>query len=357
MPGSLPPVGTGRHPRTPGALLNMRGASGIREPHAQQFTRRLGRDLGLARQNLERARTDMAKWANKKRRPHEFSVGDEVMLRTANLNVQDPGLARKLQDKWIGPFVVDAVINPVAMKIARGVGCSLPPSYKFHPVVHVHWLKPYRDGDSDFPHRAAKGTPPPLWFERDNAGNTLEVYTVDRLVDRRVRNGVTEYLVKWRGYDDEEQFTWEPIHSLLKGGSTVRGWVHDWEERERRIAEFSTRQRVWTQAAKGKRSTRSRKAASDPPQSQPNAAAPVENNTAAVSDAPVIARRRTARGKRGHKRSRSQPAELPEQPSLQQISADEHPSIDTQQSDSAQQPQRRSTRLASKRAQATQARL
>ena len=91
----------------------------------------------------------MAKYANLKRRHHAFRVGDEVMLATENLNVQMPGPSRKLRDKWVGPFVVEQVVNPVALRLGRGDGCSLPESYRFHPVVHTHWLKPSRMGRSN----------------------------------------------------------------------------------------------------------------------------------------------------------------------------------------------------------------
>ena len=39
-------------------------------------------------------------------------------------------------------------------------------------------------------------------------------YEVERIVDKRVVDGVTEYLVKWKGWESEEDRTWEPEENL-----------------------------------------------------------------------------------------------------------------------------------------------
>ena len=253
-------LNNGRHPRTPAALLNEGGMSKARPADTRAFVSELSKDLVLAKQNLERARQTQAKWANAKRRHHEFRVGDEVMLATENLNVQDPGPARKLRDRWVGPFVVERMINPVAARLGRGGGCSLPDSYKFHPVVHVHWIKPYRDGSEQFPYRTAHNSAThPLWFERDNAGNTVEVHAVDRLLDRRVEAGKTSHYVKWIGFDDERYHTWEPVDSLMRGGAEVQRMVRDWEESTRRVAELSAQPTPLAEVPKRKRGSRGRK--------------------------------------------------------------------------------------------------
>ena len=40
-----------------------------------------------------------------------------------------------------------------------------------------------------------------------------EEYVVDKLLDKRVKNGRVEYLLSWKGYGPEEN-TWEPRANL-----------------------------------------------------------------------------------------------------------------------------------------------
>merc|ERR1719264_480388 len=45
-------------------------------------------------------------------------------------------------------------------------------------------------------------------------GSDAEVYEVEKLLEKRVKKGKTEYLVKWKGYEDESENTWEPVENL-----------------------------------------------------------------------------------------------------------------------------------------------
>jgi len=45
-------------------------------------------------------------------------------------------------------------------------------------------------------------------------GEEDEEYEVEKVKDKRVRRGKVEYLIKWRGFDDPKEDTWEPVGSL-----------------------------------------------------------------------------------------------------------------------------------------------
>ena len=39
-----------------------------------------------------------------------------------------------------------------------------------------------------------------------------EEYEVETIINKRVRKGKIEYLVKWKGLDNPDDNTWEPVH-------------------------------------------------------------------------------------------------------------------------------------------------
>eukprot|EP00088_Acartia_fossae_P025915 TRINITY_DN26694_c0_g1_i1.p1 TRINITY_DN26694_c0_g1~~TRINITY_DN26694_c0_g1_i1.p1 ORF type:complete len:152 (+),score=46.44 TRINITY_DN26694_c0_g1_i1:50-505(+) len=41
-----------------------------------------------------------------------------------------------------------------------------------------------------------------------------EEYEVEKIIDKRIRKGAVEYYVKWKGWDDPSDNTWEPVGNL-----------------------------------------------------------------------------------------------------------------------------------------------
>ncbi|KAG8139727.1 hypothetical protein E2320_002485, partial [Naja naja] len=91
-------------------------------------------------------------------------------------------LVKKLGSKYIGPFQIIRVINPVT------VGLQLASQFKkVHPIFHVSLLKP-----ADMTWQEPRlHSPGPV---RDDH------YKIDEILDSRCRHGVLQYLVRWTGY-------------------------------------------------------------------------------------------------------------------------------------------------------------
>merc|ERR1719228_1684167 len=50
-----------------------------------------------------------------------------------------------------------------------------------------------------------------------------EEYEGERILEKRVeKNGYTEYLVKWRNYEDPEENTWEPLDNLGEAEKAIK---------------------------------------------------------------------------------------------------------------------------------------
>lgn len=49
-----------------------------------------------------------------------------------------------------------------------------------------------------------------------DAGSDFETeneYTVEKILNKRVKNGIVEYFLKWEGYSEDEN-SWEPEHNI-----------------------------------------------------------------------------------------------------------------------------------------------
>lgn len=189
-------LNSGQQPRTP--LNAQSGGRAVRVPQATNFARTLEEGLARAKASLLAAQSRQKLFADQKRREVEYTVGQDLLLSTANFKLKHPG-TRKLLPKWVGPFKVEERIGHVAYKL------KLPTNLKMHNVFHVQLLKPYRD--------SGRVQPPPAPIEIEDS---LE-YEVERVLEHReVKRGKQvrkEYLVKWLGYHHEHN-TWEPEKHL-----------------------------------------------------------------------------------------------------------------------------------------------
>ena len=123
------------------------------------------------RANLVLEQAKQKKYADRQRREVKYKAGDSVWLSTRNL----PTYRGKLQDKWIGPFVVTEVMSAgtsVRLDLQGQLG-------KTHPVFHVNLLKPYDQSELEWPGRSQPNRPAPELIDGE-----VE-YNVEAVLDKK----------------------------------------------------------------------------------------------------------------------------------------------------------------------------
>ena len=136
-------LNSGQDPLTP---LNF-GTTDSNSPAATTIVQRMDRLIRQARDALRVAQQRHKKYADRKRRDVNFSVGTQVLLSTRNLHLKHPGSA-KLLPKYIGPFPVIEKIGKVAYRLKL-----TPELQRLHDVFHVSVLRLY--------HSDGRVQPPP----------------------------------------------------------------------------------------------------------------------------------------------------------------------------------------------------
>ncbi|CAJ0968535.1 unnamed protein product [Ranitomeya imitator] len=111
--------------------------------------------------------------------------GDLVWLssRHVPMKVSSP----KFKPRFIGPYRISEIINPVSFRLA------LPASFAIHNVFHRSLLRKYVE-----PVVPSADPPAPVLVDGE-----LE-YVVEKILDSRFSRRKLQYLVKWKGYGQED---------------------------------------------------------------------------------------------------------------------------------------------------------
>lgn len=139
-----------------------------------------------------------------------FAVGEKVWLEGKHIATTHP--SPKLAPRRYGPYAVKEVLSPLTFKLA------LPGNLKLlHPVFHASLLSPYKETTE---HGPSASRPGPVLVEGE------EEYEVDRILQSRIkkrgRNQWVEYLIKWKGYNEEEETTWKPARDLAHAQEAIQ---------------------------------------------------------------------------------------------------------------------------------------
>jgi hypothetical protein len=226
----------GEHPNVPLAFQAVPNRS-PRADSADTLVRQMAQDLQLAKSNLAAAKQRQADRANRHRRQHVFAPGDKVLLAhtfTSGLPavVKVGDASSKLGARGWGPFVVEQVLSDSVVRV------KLPSEWRMHPTVHVSYLTPWRDSAATYPDRLPI-PPDPDVLEGE------EYFYVKAIRNYRWRRGSLWYLVKWRGYPEEEN-TWlladqvqedcADTLQLVEAFRVARGWPSTFSQRPETVA-------------------------------------------------------------------------------------------------------------------------
>jgi hypothetical protein len=123
----------GRRCRTP---LNW-SPPGEREIFGPDLVSEAERKVKVIRKNIEAAQARQKSYHDKRRKPLQFELGDNVYLKVSPMKrLQKFGIKGKLAPRYIGPYEIIEACGPGAYKL------KLPPRMSvIHSVFHVSQLK------------------------------------------------------------------------------------------------------------------------------------------------------------------------------------------------------------------------
>ncbi|MBW0547294.1 hypothetical protein O181_087009 [Austropuccinia psidii MF-1] len=137
-------------------------------------------------------------------------IFDSIHVWLAFKNVKTTIPTKKFSERWLGPFEVIKKIGSHAYHL------KLPQQWKsVHPVFHVSLLEPVKQ--SAIPNRHQLPPPPPVLVEQQ------EEWEVAQVLDSKLKRGKLWYLVKWKGFsEDQERTSWEPASNLTSSPDLVK---------------------------------------------------------------------------------------------------------------------------------------
>lgn len=194
----------GQHPRT---LEPVEKESQIKS--SQEMRTELDQAIQSARQNLLSAQERMRIAANKKRKDHEYSIGEKVWLSTKHIPLKMfEHIPVKIRRKFVGPFRIIEKVSPVAYTL------ELPDQWRIHPTFHISRFKDYWTSE-EFPREDFQPV-----GELTEEGEPLE-YEIEEILNHHGRGRNRKFLIRWKGYAAHED-SWEPEKMLTNCAEVIK---------------------------------------------------------------------------------------------------------------------------------------
>ena len=161
--------------------------------------------IAVVRDRLKAAQDRQKSWADMKRKPLEFSVGEKVYLKVSPMKgIMRFGKSGKLSPRYVGPYEVIKRVGNLAYQLA------LPPELaRIHDTFHVSQLRKY------IPDPSHVISYEPLLDREETSYVETPVQILDRQ-DRVLRSKTIPFVkVKWSNHSENEA-TWELEENMRK---------------------------------------------------------------------------------------------------------------------------------------------
>ena len=147
-------------------------------------------------------------YADAPRRAKTLDVGDEVVLTTRHLCVNEH-LPMKLKRRWIGPFSIAKVISPMAYRL------DLPLTWWIHPVFHVSNLKRFHRSEE---FERVEQPPSPIVVDGE------EEFELEAILRHKDTSAQRLYQVLWKDYPITKA-SWEPESHLCNAPQILEDYL------------------------------------------------------------------------------------------------------------------------------------
>ncbi|XP_075101616.1 uncharacterized protein LOC142177054 [Nicotiana tabacum] len=156
--------------------------------------------LDTAKSYLDRAAKKMKKFADRKRHPMNYRVGDMVMVKFNPRQFKAlRGMHQNLIRKYDGPFNIVAKVGKISYKL------DMPSYLKICHVFHASMLRPYHEEKDDPSKGQSSRVPITITVSYDREIEAIVDYQVRR---KQGQQDTAMFLVHWKGKLLEEA-TWQ----------------------------------------------------------------------------------------------------------------------------------------------------